>query len=104
MLKMSASSAVVAVSIAVCLPGVATAEQMDARTRAPVSRPVLICASDNVTRRAFTREYGVAPVFVTAREALSLRPTDVVWTSPRCMTTREHSAYVYAITTSAVVR
>ncbi len=84
--------------------GVATAGEREASASERVARPVLICASDSATRRAFTREYGAAPVFVTAQEALSIRPTDAVWSSPRCMTSREHSAYQEARSTMAVVR
>lgn len=57
------------------------------------ARPVLICDTDAATRRAFTREHGAAPVFVTAREALSVRTSDPAWSAPRCMTPREHARY-----------
>jgi hypothetical protein len=43
-------------------------------------------------------------VFVTAREALSVRPSDPAWETPRCMTEREHARYREAATTYAVVR
>lgn len=65
---------------------------------------MLICATDAATRRAFTREHGTAPVFVTAREALSVRTSDAAWTVPRCMTEREHARYREAVTTYAAVR
>lgn len=68
------------------------------------ARPVLICATDAATRRAFTREHGSAPVFVTAREALSVRASDPAWRAPRCMTAREHARYREAATTYAAVR
>jgi hypothetical protein len=68
------------------------------------ARPVLICATDAATRRAFTREHGAAPVFVTAREALSVRSTDPAWSAPRCMTAREHSRYRDAATSYAAAR
>lgn len=67
-------------------------------------RPVLICGTDAATRRAFTREHGVAPVFVTAREALSVRASDPAWSAPRCMTAREHLRYREAATTMAAAR
>lgn len=54
-------------------------------------RPVLICDTDAATRRAFTREHGAAPVFITADEALRVRPSDPAWKAPRCMTEREHA-------------
>lgn len=71
--------------------------------RAP-ARAVLICETDAATRRAFTREHGAPPVFVTAREVLSLRPSDPVWPAPRCMTEREHARYREAATNYAVIR
>ena len=74
----------------------------DASARA--ARPVLICATDAATRRAFTREYGSAPVFVTARDVLSVRPSDPAWRAPRCMTAREHARYLEAATSYAAAR
>lgn len=68
------------------------------------ARPVLVCATDAATRRAFTREHGAAPVFITAREALSLQPSDPSWSTPRCMTAVEHARYVSAATTYARAR
>lgn len=67
-------------------------------------RAVLVCETDAATRRAFTREYGSAPVFVTAREALSVRPSDPAWSAPRCMTARQHALYVEAANTHARAR
>ena len=68
------------------------------------ARPVLICGTDDATRRAFKREHGSEPVFVTAREALSVRASDPVWSAPRCMTAREHARYRDATTTLAAAR
>lgn len=68
------------------------------------ARPVLVCATDAATRRAFTREHGAAPVFITAREALALQPSDPSWSTPRCMTATEHARYVSAATTFARAR
>ena len=76
----------------------------DSGQRATHGRAVLVCASDAATRRAFTREYGSAPVFVTAREALSVRPSDPAWSAPRCMTAREHARYAAAAETYARAR
>lgn len=94
-----------ALTVATILPaGLASAgDQGQAAVRAP-ARPVLICATDAATRRAFTREHGSAPVFVTAREALSVRASDPAWRTPRCMTEREHARYREAATTFAAVR
>jgi hypothetical protein len=97
--------ALVALAAATVLPaGLASAGdngQPSARTN---TREVLVCRTDVATRRAFTREHGAAPVFVTAREALSVRASDPAWTAPRCMTEREHARYRDAATTFAVVR
>jgi hypothetical protein len=68
------------------------------------ARPVLVCASDAATRRAFTREHGAAPVFITAREALSVQSSDPAWSTPRCMTPVEHARFVSAATTYARAR
>ena len=64
-------------------------------------RPLLVCATDAATRRAFTREHGAAPQFITAREALSIQRTDAGWSTPRCMTAREFARYKDAATTFA---
>ncbi|MDP3801478.1 hypothetical protein [Brevundimonas sp.] len=68
------------------------------------ARAVLICDTDEATRRAFIRQHGAPPVFVTAREALSVRPSDPAWNAPRCMTAREHVRYREAAATYAAVR
>ena len=68
------------------------------------ARAVLICGTDAATRRAFAREHGSPPVFVTAREVLSVRPSDPAWETPRCMTAHEHARYREAATTYAAVR
>lgn len=57
-------------------------------------RAVLICATDAATRASFAREYGAAPVFISAREALAARDSGQTWATPRCMTEREHGRYV----------
>ncbi|TPW04614.1 MAG: hypothetical protein FD125_1064 [bacterium] len=97
--------ALVALAAAAVLPaGLASASdngQPAARTN---SREIMVCGTDAATRRAFTREHGAAPIFVTAREALSVRVSDPAWTTPRCMTAREHTRYRDAATTFAAVR
>ncbi len=57
-------------------------------------RVVLICESDAPTRAAFARQYGADPVFLTAREAAEARSAGQTWTTPRCMTEREHGRYL----------
>lgn len=64
-------------------------------------RVVLICESDAATRTAFTRQYGAEPVFLTAREAVQAKTAGQAWTTPRCMTEREHGRYVQLTQTYA---
>ncbi len=90
---------------AVLLPaGLASAAGQGASLHRSQARPVLICATDAATRRAFMREHGAAPIFVTAREAMSVRISDPAWSTPRCMTAREYARYREAATTFAAVR
>ncbi|MBU4038615.1 MAG: hypothetical protein KJ690_09765 [Alphaproteobacteria bacterium] len=93
-----------ALAAAALLPaGLASAGDAGEPFRAQ-ARPVLICATDDATRRAFIREHGAPPVFVTAREALSVRASDPAWETPRCMTAREHARFRDAATSYAAVR
>jgi len=95
----------VAVVAATVVPaGLATAGDTGQPAARAGDRAVMICGTDAATRRAFTREHGAAPIFVTAREALSVRTSDPAWSTPRCMTAREHARYRDAATTLAVVR
>lgn len=94
-----------ALAAAAILPaGAASAGDPDRRTKQESVRAVLICDTDAETRRAFTREHGTPPVFVTAREARSIRQSDPAWQTPRCMTAREHARYREAATSYAAVR
>lgn len=66
-------------------------------TRVSTAQPqrvVLICETDAATRTAFTRQYGAEPVFLTALEAVEAKSAGQGWTTPRCMTAREHGRYV----------
>ena len=82
---------------------VSAAEPVQGRATAP-ARTVLVCGTDAATRRAFVREHGSAPVFLTASEALSVRVSDQAWSAPRCMTAREHARFREATTQYAAVR
>ena len=98
-------SGLAALAAATLLPvGIVSAGELGAPAGQSVARPVLICATDAATRRAFVRQHGAAPVFVTAREALSVRSSDPAWSTPRCMTVREHARFRDAATTFAAVR
>ena len=59
--------------------------------RAESQQIVMICATDAATRRAYQREFGVQPVFVSARETLNARSNGETWSTPRCMTAREYA-------------
>lgn len=89
---------------AVLPAGLVSAGEVDHPSAKAPGRAILICNTDAATRRAFTREHGAPPVFVTAREALSVRTSDPAWTTPRCMTAREHARYRDAATAYAAVR
>ena len=62
--------------------------------QAPAAREVMVCGADAVTRRAFAREHGSAPVFVTAEDVLQARTSGEAWSAPRCMTDAEHARLV----------
>lgn len=81
-------SAGVALSVAVPVAALDQGRSVDVRQ---ADRPVLICDTDAATRRSFTREHGAAPVFITAEDALRVRPSDPAWSAPRCMTEREYA-------------
>lgn len=94
-----------AFAAAAILPaGLVSAADLDQPAARAPARAVVICGTDAATRRAFTREHGAPPVFVTAREALSVRGSDPAWSTPRCMTAREHARYRDAATSYAAVR
>lgn len=82
--------------------GASAGEQ--ARTGGTGPRAVFVCDTDAATRRAFTREHGAPPVFVSAREALAVRPSDPAWRTPRCMTAREHARFAEAGANYAAAR
>ncbi|MDZ4108094.1 MAG: hypothetical protein U1E18_00650 [Brevundimonas sp.] len=97
-----AASLAAGVALAATSPAAAI-DQRKASEARQTSRAVLICDTDAATRRAFTREHGAAPVFVTAEEALRVRPSDPAWTTPRCITEREHARLRDATTAQARV-
>ena len=62
---------------------------------------VMICASDNATRRAYQREHGSAPVFVTAREVMDAQRAGEAWSKPRCMNEQEYRRLILLANTRA---
>lgn len=107
MTRFTISAVAVAVALAAAAPAIAA--QSPTQTSAPkqtakVERVVMQCDTDAATRRAFMREHGAAPVFVTADEALAARASGQTWATPRCMTAREHGRLSQALTSYAAVR
>ncbi|WP_426022222.1 hypothetical protein [Brevundimonas sp. PWP3-1b1] len=72
------------------------AQQTQAReTVSPAAlRAVMACKTDTATRRAYQREFGAAPVFVTAQEAVAARQNGQRWSTPRCMTEHQYNRLV----------
>lgn len=88
-MRVSALTALALAASSLTLP----AEAADSPAAQP-QRAVMICATDAATRSSFAREYGQAPVYITAREALAAKDRGQTWSTPRCMTEREHARYV----------
>lgn len=72
------------------------AQQTQARetVRPAALRAVMACKTDTATRRAYAREFGAAPVFVTAQEAVAARQNGQRWSTPRCMTEHQYNRLV----------
>ena len=89
-MRVAALTALALAATSLTLPAVAA----DSPAAQPSQRAVMICATDAATRSSFAREYGQAPVYITAREALAAKDLGQTWSTPRCMTEREHARYV----------
>lgn len=103
-MRTSHALSTVALAAGVALAAASPAAAIDPRKKADdrqIGRAVLICDTDAETRRAFTREHGAPPVFITAEEALGVRPSDPAWNTPRCITEREHARLREATTAQA---
>lgn len=79
------------------------AQQTQAReTVSPAAlRAVMACKTDTATRSAYQREFGAAPVFVTAQEAVAARENGQRWSTPRCMTEHQYNRLVASTQTRA---
>lgn len=88
----------------VMLAGAASASAAHDAPQVKAPRAVLECRTDAMTRTAFRREHGSAPVFITAREAVRAARADAVWSAPRCMTPREYARLTQAMADNARVR
>ena len=90
---------IVAALAAAATPSLAqqrSAQQAQARetARPAALRAVMACKTDTATRRAYQREFGAAPVFVTAQEAVAARENGQRWSTPRCMTEHQYNRLV----------
>ena len=92
-----------ALALAATFAAPAMAIEPQTATAAP-ARAVMICASDSATRRSFEREHGAAPIFVSARDALAAASSGETWSTPRCMTEREHARLVQMNSERAAAR
>lgn len=91
-------------ALALSFAGTALAHEQSKARQATSQRVVMECARDDATRRAFTREHGSAPVFITASDVRAARSSGQTWTTPRCMTAREHARLVQSMTDMASAR
>ncbi|OGN50883.1 MAG: hypothetical protein A2352_05865 [Caulobacterales bacterium RIFOXYB1_FULL_67_16] len=94
------SALIVAALAAVATPSLAQASRAEAPRTAKV-QAVMVCASDTATRRAYQREFGAEPVFVTAQEAVEARQAGHQWSAPRCMTQRQYDRLISMTQTRA---
>jgi len=104
MKRFAVLSAALTLSAAAAAPALAQMPAQRSPTHQGTQRIVMLCDSDVATRAAYRRDFGSAPVFVTADQTLRARTTGEVWTTPRCMTAREHSRLTQTLAAYASVR
>lgn len=75
-------------AVALAGPAIAPADPV---ARAGHQRVVMECGTDDATRRAYQREHGAPPVFMSHREVLNADRVGQTWEAPRCMTSRQHA-------------
>ena len=97
-------AAVAALAASVAAPALAQQTRLPTEAPAGAQRVVMMCSNDAATRSAFRREHGTPPAFVTADQALQARATGETWSTPRCMTAREHARLTQTLNTSASAR
>lgn len=83
-------------AIAACaiLAAISTTSVASAQNRQPtdeIARPILICASDTATQRAFRREHGAEARFITAEQATDAARRGERWETPRCISERQNA-------------
>ena len=86
-----AAAFVAGMAVSTAVSATTPAQTRTTRADQAPARAVLICERDAASRRAFAREYGATPIFITAREAAATRPSEPAWTAPRCMTETEYA-------------
>ncbi|MCF8503981.1 MAG: hypothetical protein K9G59_03635 [Caulobacter sp.] len=52
------------------------------------TKPLMVCARDDASKRAFKREYGRA-IYVSAEDVMASRGDGERWSAPRCITPTE---------------
>ena len=92
---------IVAALAAAASPSLAQQTQARETVRPAALRAVMVCKTDTATRRAYQREFGAAPVFVTAQEAVAARQNGQRWSTPRCMTEHQYNRLVAPTQTRA---
>lgn len=89
--RFTASAAGLALAVAALSPALAAPPGGSTAPTANTRQVVMWCESGAMARRAYEREYGRAPVFVTADQAMAAHRSGETWDAPRCMTAREHA-------------
>ena len=91
MARFTASAAGLALALTAFSPALAAPPGGGSAPSAHARQVVMWCDSGAMARRAYEREYGRAPVFVTAEQAMAAHRAGETWDAPRCMTAREHA-------------
>lgn len=86
------------VCAAVAALATTAAAQADRQTTAEATgrtdvaeRTVLVCDTDAATARAFAREFGQTPRFMTAEQIRAAQASGERWETPRCISASEHA-------------
>lgn len=102
--RLSVASAAALILSSAALPALASESAPTPSDAAAARQSVMMCANDADTRRAYVRQHGDRPQFVTAEQALNARSTGERWSAPRCMNAREYGRLVQMMGPRARVR
>lgn len=91
MQRFTACAAGFTLALAALSPAMAAPPGGPTAPAATARQVVMWCDSGAMARRAYEREHGQAPVFVTADQVLAAHRSGQTWDAPRCMTSREHA-------------